>query len=80
MYIFDPKEYKERIQDIKKHHIPDFGFKENVLFEEMAGLSCDSYDSSLFKPSNWKLFYDAVKKYPKFEKLKNYIDESNKRK
>jgi hypothetical protein len=30
------------------------------------------------KTSKWALFYDAIKKYPKFEKLKNYIDEANK--
>ena len=28
--------------------------------------------------SKWGLFYDAIKKYPKFEKLKNFIDQANK--
>ena len=30
------------------------------------------------KPSNWLVFYDAIKKYPKFEQLKNFIDEAKK--
>ena len=43
--------------------IPDFGYKDNgICYNDLGG---------------WKLFYDFVKKEPKFQKLSNYIEQRN---
>lgn len=43
--------------------VPDFGYEQNTLeYRDLGG---------------WKLFYDYVKKEPKFQKLTNYINEKN---
>ena len=50
-------------------NIIDFGYEEVLYFDETKP---DKPDAP--KQSNWKLFYDAIRKYPKFEKLKNFIE------
>eukprot|EP00347_Sterkiella_histriomuscorum_P002570 403367642 len=59
---------KRRVQGFK-YSVPDFGFNDNKLYEELCEIDNDQ-NSSL-----WRFFYDSVKKYPKFERLENYIKE-----
>jgi len=46
---------------------PDFGFNNGLHFSDFEGFH-----------NPWKLFSDYVRPFPKFERLKNYIDFVNK--
>ena len=57
---------QNRIQGMKECHIPDFGQPIiNGLFDEPKPVL-----------SNWYYIYDAICLYPKFQKLKDYIDKA----
>lgn len=77
VFILDPDEFKDRIQDVKKCNVPDFGYEDVIVFDESPQKRRVSIPTN-DKTSKWALFYDAIKKYPKFEKLKNFIEEANK--
>lgn len=49
--------------------VPDFGYPE---YGSQGGSLL--YNNEIF---GWKLFYDYVKKEPKFQKLSNFIEERN---
>ena len=80
-YNFEKDDFIMRIQDVKSYGVPDFGLQEQVLFGQLAGSPSNATvlgGSPCKGPSKWKLFYDAIKKYPKFEMLKNFIEKAQK--
>ena len=54
------------------YKVPDFGFSDVSLYEEISG---QKFNPAKF--SNWKIFYEAIRKHPKFERMKRYIEEAN---
>ena len=73
--------------------MPDFGVQDTSLIESIiggknigAGKNGDNHQDSNEKeesPSRpqssslWWLFYDCIARFPKFEQLKNFINESH---
>ena len=51
-----------------EYEIPDFGFQDNSLLEEIGGMN-----EAIAKSSYWSIFYDAISNEPKFEKLQRFI-------
>ena len=72
-YQFDKEEFAIRIQDVKAFNVPDFGYDDYSLFEEISAVNSVANQQP---KSKWKVFYDAIRKYPKFEMLKNFIEEA----
>lgn len=46
---------------MKKHYLPDFGYKEQIEFHDEE------------KPQGWKFFLDLISKYRQREKISNTI-------
>ena len=76
------EEMEQRISNVKKCQVPDFGLKyQNNLFEFMMssnqsfvkGLGEDNHHFAK-RPSLWMLFLDAIQRFPKFQRLKDIID------
>ena len=61
----DPFEGKEIDPDEMKYQCPDFGFDNNLIFEEKNQIGHYS--------ANWKFFMDYASLFPRFERLANYI-------
>ena len=63
--------------------MPDFGLPYTNLFDEMMEMQ-KKYDVDergrripKKEPSLWLKFYDAVRRYPKFQRLKDFIERAN---
>ena len=61
----DPFEGKAIDPDVIDYQCPDFGFDNDLIFEEK--------DPSSQFSSNWRYFMDYSSPFPRFERLKNYI-------
>ena len=61
----DPFEGKEIDPDEMVYQCPDFGFDNNLIFEEKNSIGQYS--------ANWKFLMDYASPFPRFERLANYI-------
>ena len=62
----DPFKGKAIDPDMVEFNSPDFGFDNELMFEEKND-GIGNYSS------NWKYFMDYTKKNPRFERVNNYI-------
>jgi len=67
---------ENRISDVTKHSVPDFGYEEMMSFgsEEVNERQQQKRDVT---KKCWRMLYDSIRRYPKFEKLKNIIEEAH---
>ena len=68
----DPFEGKEIDPDNVTFQNPDFGFNNDLIFE-------DSSNYGKFS-SNWKYIMDYTTLFPRFERVSNYIQHVNEQK
>lgn len=77
------QDINERISDVKKCSIVDTGLPEQLLFEEMEQFSRKYYvdehgvQHERPKPSLWVKILDSIQKYPKFQKMKDFIEAAS---
>ena len=82
-----------RISSVRRCGVPDFGLKfQTSLFDQLnsqgiglgggwnegaGGLGIEGEPHLARRPSLWMLFLDAIQRFPKFQRLKNIIEEAN---
>lgn len=76
------REMGKRLGSLKSCAIPDFGIAhQHNLFDEMMHSNFQVDENGLHQiavqRNLWMVFFDAIKIYPKFQKLKNMINKSN---
>jgi hypothetical protein len=86
------EELAKRLSDVKQCLVPDFGVQDTSLIDEIIGVkdrvlvapvgeqspNREEPETKLQRPNSlWWLFYDCIAKFPKFEQLKNFINESH---